>query len=124
MIEALKASANGEIKKHLVNIDVYLHNPVGIGEHSNIMAAVEQELDGIAEKRIIVSEFMNDVTIFIFGLSFAAVVGATFAFMWKMTGAVLEDVKKPPKIVHPEMKEVQDGDELLVFKGLEDSDDK
>ena len=53
---------------------------------------------------------MNDVTIFIFGLSFAAVVGATFAFMWKMTGAILEDVKKPPKIVHPEMKEVQDGD--------------
>ena len=67
---------------------------------------------------------MNDVTIFIFGLSFATVVGATFAFMWKMTGAVLEDVKKPPKIVHPEMKEVQDGDELLVFKGLEDPDDK
>ena len=67
---------------------------------------------------------MNDITIFIFGLSFAAVVGATFAFMWKMTGAVLEDVLNPPKIVHPEMKEVQDGDELLVFKGLEDSDDK
>ena len=60
---------------------------------------------------------MNDITIFIFGLSFAAVVGATFAFMWKMTGAVLEDVKKPRKTVHPEMKEVQDGDELLVFKG-------
>ena len=36
MIDALKASAKGEIKKHLVNIDVYLHNPVGIGEHSNI----------------------------------------------------------------------------------------
>ena len=59
---------------------------------------------------------MNDLTIFIFGISFAAVVGATFAFMWRMTGAVLEDVKKPRKIVHPEMKEVQDGDELLVFK--------
>ena len=58
---------------------------------------------------------MNDITIFIFGLSFAAVVGATFAFMWKMTGAVLEDVKKPRKIVHPEMKDVQSGDELLVF---------
>ena len=67
---------------------------------------------------------MNDITIFIFGIMFASVVGATFAFMWRMTGAVLEDVKKPPKIVHPEMKEVQDGDELLVFKGLEDSDDK
>ena len=53
---------------------------------------------------------MNDITIFIFGLSFAAVVGATFAFMWRMTGSVLEDVKKPRKIVHPEMKEVQDAD--------------
>ena len=50
MIAALKAEANGQIKKHLVNIDVYLHNPVGIGEHSNIMAAVEQELDGIAKQ--------------------------------------------------------------------------
>ena len=64
---------------------------------------------------------MNDITIFIFGLSFAAVVGATFAFMWKMTGSVLEDVKKPRKTVHPEMKEVQDGDELLVFKADDDS---
>ena len=64
---------------------------------------------------------MNDITIFIFGLSFAAGVGATFAFMWKMTGAVLEDVKKPRKTVHPEMKEVQDGDELLVFKADDDS---
>ena len=67
---------------------------------------------------------MNDITIFIFGIMFASVVGATFAFMWRMAGAVLEDVKKPPKIVHAEMKEVQDGDELLVFKGLEDPDDK
>ena len=50
MIEALKASAEGEIKKHLVNIDVYLHNPVGIGEHSNIMDAVTKELDAIAKQ--------------------------------------------------------------------------
>ena len=64
---------------------------------------------------------MNDITIFIFGLSFAAVVGATFAFMWKMTGSVLEDVKKPRKIVHPEMKEVQDGDDLLVVKAKDDA---
>ena len=50
MIEALKAEANGKIKKHLVNIDVYLHNPVGIGEHSNIMDAVITELDAIAKE--------------------------------------------------------------------------
>ena len=67
---------------------------------------------------------MNDITIFIFGIMFASVVVATFAFMWRMTGAVLEDVKKPQKKMHPEMKEVQAGDELLVFKGLEDPDDK
>ena len=67
---------------------------------------------------------MNDITIFIFGIMFAATASATFAFMWRMTGSLLEDVKKPRKIVHPEMKEVQDGDELLVFKGLEDPDDK
>jgi hypothetical protein len=70
---------------------------------------------------------MNDITIFIFGLSFAAVVGATFAFMWKMTGAVLEDVNKPRKphrTVHPEMRDAKDGDELLVFRGLKDPDDK
>ena len=58
---------------------------------------------------------MNDITIFIFGIMFASVVGATFAFMWRMTGAVLEDVRKPQKKMHPEMKEVQDGDELLVL---------
>ena len=50
MIEALKAEANGKIKKHLVNNDVYLHNPVGIGEHSNIMDAVITELDAIAKE--------------------------------------------------------------------------
>ena len=50
MIEALKAEAKGKIKKHLVNIDVYLHNPVGIGEHSNIMDAVITELDAIAKE--------------------------------------------------------------------------
>ena len=69
-------------------------------------------------------QIMNDITIFIFGIMFASVVGATFAFMWRMTGAVLEDVRKPQKKMHPEMKEVQDGDELLVFKGLEDPEDK
>ena len=63
---------------------------------------------------------MNDITIFIFGLSFAAVVGATFAFMWKSMSIVQDELKKPRRPVHPEMKEVQDGDELLVFKAKDD----
>ena len=65
---------------------------------------------------------MNDVTVFIFGIMFASITGATFAFMWKMTGSLLEDVKKPRRIVHPEMKEVQDGDELLVFKAEDEEE--
>ena len=67
---------------------------------------------------------MNDITIFIFGIMFASITGATFAFMWKMVGSVLEDMNKPRRPIHPEMKEVQNGDELLVFKGLEDLEDK
>ena len=67
---------------------------------------------------------MNDITIFIFGIMFASLTGATFGFMWKMTGSLLEDVNKPRRPIHPEMKEVQNGDELLVFKGLEDPEDK
>ena len=67
---------------------------------------------------------MNDITIFIFGIMFAATASATFAFMWRMTGSLLEDIKKPTRKRHPEMRDVSDGDELLVFKGLEDPDDK
>ena len=54
MIEALKAEATGKIKKHLVNIDVYLHNPVGIGEHPDVLGAIQEQLDIIAheEERI------------------------------------------------------------------------
>ena len=64
---------------------------------------------------------MNDLTIFIFGLCFATVVGATFAFMWRMTGAVLQDVRKPSQRRHPEMEDVQNGEELLVFKVKDDN---
>ena len=43
------AHAQGDIAKHKANIEVYLANPVGIGEHSNIVEAIEQELDMIAK---------------------------------------------------------------------------
>ena len=49
LIKALLAHAQGEIAKHKANIEVYLANPVGIGEHSNIVEAIEQELDMIAK---------------------------------------------------------------------------
>ena len=48
MIQALKAHAMGHIKKHTMNVEVYLTNPVGIGEHPDVIDAVEKELDEIA----------------------------------------------------------------------------
>ena len=49
MISALLAHAQGEIQKHKMNVEVYLTNPVGIGEHSNVMEAIEEELNMIAK---------------------------------------------------------------------------
>ena len=49
IINALIAHAHGDIAKHKANVEVYLTNPVGIGEHSNIVEAIEQELDMIAK---------------------------------------------------------------------------
>ena len=45
---AIIAHAKGEIEVHLANVDVYLHNPVGIGEHSDVTDAIQCELDKIA----------------------------------------------------------------------------
>ena len=49
MIKALLAHAQGDIEKHKANVEIYLTNPVGIGEHSNIMEAIEEELNMIAK---------------------------------------------------------------------------
>ena len=49
MISALLAHAQGDIQKHKMNVEVYLNNPVGIGEHSDIMEAIETELNMIAK---------------------------------------------------------------------------
>ena len=48
LINAVKAHANGEIQKHLANVEVYLTNPAGIGEHSDITEAIGLELDKIS----------------------------------------------------------------------------
>ena len=53
-IEALLAQANGEISKAKANVEIYLHNPVGIGEHSDVLGAIQDQIDIIAkaEERI------------------------------------------------------------------------
>ena len=49
MIDAIKEHARGHIEKHKMNVEVYLTNPVGVGEHPDIIEAVEKELDLIAQ---------------------------------------------------------------------------
>ena len=39
----------GKVKYHKTNVLVYLQSPVGIGEHPDIMAAIEEELAKCAE---------------------------------------------------------------------------
>ena len=48
LIRSLLAHAHGEIEYHKANVRVYLENPVGIGEHSDVMGAISEELDKIA----------------------------------------------------------------------------
>ena len=54
ILDALRSEAEGNIQKARLNVEVYLHNPVGIGEHPDVLAAVQDQLDIIAheEERI------------------------------------------------------------------------
>jgi len=49
MINALKSHAVAHIEKHRMNVEIYLNNPVGVGEHSDIMDTIEKELNQMAE---------------------------------------------------------------------------
>jgi hypothetical protein len=49
LLKAFKSHAQGHIDKHLANVEVYLNNPVGVGEHPDIIEAIEMELKQVAE---------------------------------------------------------------------------
>jgi len=67
---------------------------------------------------------MNDTLIFIYLIFFVMVFASTFAFMFRMIGSTLNDFNKPIKRnVHPEMSDVQSGEELLVFKSQDEDED-
>jgi hypothetical protein len=48
MLRVLEEHARANLELHKMNIKVYLENPAGIGEHSDIMEAVQAELDKMA----------------------------------------------------------------------------
>ena len=48
LLRALLSHAQGEIEMYKANVEVYLTNPTGIGEHPDITAAMQEEIDKIA----------------------------------------------------------------------------
>tara|TARA_B100001057_G_scaffold496282_1_gene597335 strand:- start:697 stop:903 length:207 start_codon:yes stop_codon:yes gene_type:complete len=48
ILDALKSKYSGEMEYHRMNIDVYLKNPVGIGEHPDILGAIDMEVEKLA----------------------------------------------------------------------------
>ena len=65
---------------------------------------------------------MNEITVALYLVMFAVVVGMTFAFMYTTMKATLNEFNKHSRNVHPEMKDVKNGEELLVFS-VDDEDD-
>ena len=51
IIDGLIADAEGKIKRAKANVEVYLHSPVGIGEHPDVLEAIQQQLDVIAHEQ-------------------------------------------------------------------------
>ena len=50
ILNALKASSEGNIEKARLNIEIYLKNPVGIGEHPDVLAAIIDQVDLISKE--------------------------------------------------------------------------
>ena len=48
LIQAVRAHASGHIQKHKANVEVFLANAVGVGEHPDIIDSIEKELDEMA----------------------------------------------------------------------------
>ena len=46
--DALIEHAKGHIAKHSANVEVYMEKAVGVGEHPDILEAIEKELEVIA----------------------------------------------------------------------------
>ena len=49
ILEALKAKYFGEMKEAEANIEIYLLSPVGIGEHPEILEAIDTQLGKLVE---------------------------------------------------------------------------
>ena len=63
MLETLKALSIGNIKKAKMNIEIYLRSPVGIGEHPDVLGAIQDQIDLIAteeERLSVIEKYFSD----------------------------------------------------------------
>mgnify|MGYP003326416851 CR=1 FL=1 len=65
LLEALLKKLEGEIEMAKANIKVYELNPAGIGEHPDLVAAVDDQIDKMAhaeDKLEILKKYYNGYT--------------------------------------------------------------
>ena len=66
LVDALLAKYKGQMLEAQANIEVYLSNPVGIGEHPDIIAALDEQItlytDANEKWNIVNDEFDRDPT--------------------------------------------------------------
>ena len=64
LLKAARMHAEGELERAKTNILVYLNSSTGIGEHSDIVEAIQAELDKMAQAndRIEMIELFEDGT--------------------------------------------------------------
>lgn len=55
IIDALIAHADGNIKKHVANINIFLENPAGVGEHEDLLGTIVKEVKKISDNEEVIS---------------------------------------------------------------------
>ena len=63
MIKAAKNLAQAEIDSHKANIEAYMQQVVGIGEHSDVIETIQKELDKMAtahDRLEMLNKYSND----------------------------------------------------------------
>tara|TARA_B100000029_G_C17388313_1_gene892435 strand:- start:608 stop:826 length:219 start_codon:yes stop_codon:yes gene_type:complete len=48
LLDALRKKYEADIAHAKANVEVYLKSPVGIGEHSDLVGAVDEQIDAMA----------------------------------------------------------------------------
>ena len=49
LLSALKSYYVGHINKHIANVEIYLNRSTGIGEHSDIIEAMDKEIGEVGK---------------------------------------------------------------------------